>query len=65
MIIRDLYNDAVQNDEESLLLLLDFLIFEKQVLAMEDDSSKLDHYFKSNNKERMNQLLSDYRRKEF
>ncbi|MBP1950047.1 hypothetical protein [Virgibacillus litoralis] len=62
MTIRDLYNDAVKFDESHVLLLLDFLLFEKRSIAFNDDVSVLELYFNAKHKERMNQLLLEYKR---
>lgn len=61
MDIRQLYADAILGDHESLILLIEFLVFEKQVLTFESHQSELDLYFKPNNKQRMNKLLLEYR----
>lgn len=59
--IRELYNAAVTENQEPVLLLLDFLIFEKEVLTFECDPVELNLYFKANNKKRMNELLLKYK----
>lgn len=61
MDIRELYNEAVKDNREPLILLLDFLLFEKQTIKFEDDTSVLDVYFLPKHKERMNKLLIEYR----
>jgi hypothetical protein len=63
MKIRELYLDAVEYNEPSLLLLLDFLIYEKKVLTMEDDVKKLDYYFQDRFKNKMNAYLLEYKNK--
>lgn len=40
-----------------------FLVFEKQVVDMEDDESALDLFFKPNNRERMRRELIAYKKK--
>ncbi|MCM3598984.1 hypothetical protein M4D55_24925 [Metabacillus idriensis] len=60
MKISDLYLDAIEYKEPSLLLLLDFLLYEKQAISMDDDVSELGLYFKENNKQKMNALLLEY-----
>lgn len=61
MQIRDWYLDAVDYNQESLLLLLDFLIYEKKVLTMEDDEEKLQFYFQEKFRNRMNEHLKKYK----
>lgn len=63
MTIRELYNDAVINDEPALQLMLDFLIFEKETVKFEDDKSALDLYMMDKHKEKMNRLLEEYKQK--
>lgn len=63
MKVRQLYNDAVQFNQANLLLLLDFLLFEKGSIKFEDDVSVLDLYFKEKNRPRLNKLLLEYKEK--
>lgn len=59
--VGELYNDAIVFNESSILLLLDFLIFEKDTVKMEDPISTLELYFKPNNRSKMNRLLDEYK----
>ncbi len=61
MNLKELYTEAIIGNFESLSLLIEFLVLEKQVLTWESDKSELDLYFKPNNKERMNKLLLEYK----
>lgn len=61
--IRELYNDAVILNLDPVLLLLDFLLFEKQAIKFENNIKVLDLYFKENNRARMNKLLIDFKTK--
>lgn len=63
MTIRELYNGAVIYKLDSLILLLDFLLFEKEVINLESDKAELDLYFKENNRARMNKLLIEFKTK--
>ncbi len=63
MKIRKLYNQAVEHDEDSLLLMLDFLLFEKETIKFEDDESVLDLYFMDKHRAKMNKLLLEYKEK--
>ncbi len=60
MTIRETYEQSILNDSYWLQVLIEFLVFEKEVLTFEDDKSELDLYFKPNNQARMNQLLLEY-----
>ncbi|WP_407270011.1 hypothetical protein [Radiobacillus sp. PE A8.2] len=62
MTIRELYNDAVIYDEPHLILLLDFLLFEKRTINLDDEKCVLDLYFKKNNRNRLNKLVLEYKR---
>lgn len=61
MDLKEVYTDAIQQEFESLSLLIEFLVLEKKVLTWESDYKELDLYFKPNNKKRMNNLLLDYK----
>ncbi|GGN54966.1 hypothetical protein [Oceanobacillus indicireducens] len=63
MNLRELYTEAIAEKFHSLCLLIEFLVFEKQVLSFESDARELDLYFKPNNRRRMNYLLLEYRQK--
>ncbi|WP_106494924.1 hypothetical protein [Lentibacillus sp. Marseille-P4043] len=63
MNLKEVYTEAISGEFESLSLLIEFLVFEKQVLTFDDDRKELDLYFKPNNKARMNKLLLEYRTK--
>ncbi|MFJ5625418.1 hypothetical protein ACIQD3_22575 [Peribacillus loiseleuriae] len=63
MKIKELYSDAVKYNYHSLILMIEFLIFEKKTVKIDDDISALDLYLKPNNHARMNQLLDVYDRK--
>ncbi|MGY3716763.1 hypothetical protein ACWE42_14690 [Sutcliffiella cohnii] len=63
MKIEDWYLDAIDHNEESLILLIDFLVYEKKVLHMEDDESKLEHYFQERFRNSMNAYLYEYQQK--
>jgi len=63
LILRELYEESIKGNHESLSLLIEFLVFEKEVLTFDHDSKELDFYCKPNNKPRMNQLLLEYKEK--
>lgn len=60
MTIKELYHHAILLNEPSLILLIDFLVKEKQVLTLQDDTSKLDYYFQDKFQNKMNQYLVEY-----
>src|SRR5699024_6252947 len=43
--------------------LIGFLVFEKEVLTMQDDTNELDLYFQKQHQERMNKELHAYKQK--
>lgn len=63
MTIRYIYEQSILENLYWLQVLIEFLVFEKEVITFEDDKSALDLYFKPNNEARMNQLLKEYANK--
>lgn len=63
MTINEIYTRAMQAKCEWLIVLIEFLVFEKGVICFGDKAHVLDLYFKPNNEKRMNQLLLAYRKK--
>src|SRR5699024_6262575 len=63
MTLNELYDLAIKHDYLDLQALIMFLVYEKKVLKMEDDSSELDLYFLEKHKERMNKELHAYKAK--
>lgn len=61
--IRDWYLDAVDYNQGPLLLLLDFLIYEKKVLSFDDPEEKLHFYFQDKFREKMNEHLAQFKAK--
>lgn len=53
----------MNGDYVDLQTLIMFLVFEKQVLTMDDDASELYRYFKKQHNDRMNQELNGYKSK--
>lgn len=62
MTIKSLFDIAIKNNFIDLQALIMFLVFEKKVLTMEQDSKKLDLYFLEQHSERMNHELRLYKR---
>lgn len=63
MIIKQLLHEAFAEDDINLQALIMFLVFEKQVLSMEDDQSELKLYFSPKHNARMGEELTKYKRK--
>lgn len=63
MNLREVYTDSIEQDFESLSLLIEFLVMEKQVLNWESDYKELDRYFLPQHYERMTKLILEYQNK--
>lgn len=63
MVIKELLSDAIKNNYVDLQALIMFLVFEKEVLNMEDDAKELDVYFSVKHNQRMNKELVAYKHK--
>lgn len=61
MKVKELYRDAMDDEQQTLLLVLDYLIKERQVLSLDDDKSKLDYYLQDRFKDKMNEYLKEYK----
>lgn len=63
MTVRDYYQEALINNFYSLILLIEFLVYEKQVHQLTDDASVLNKYYLPKHRERMTGLLMEYHNK--
>lgn len=63
MTVKELYQESIIHKHHSLLLLIDFLVNEKKVLKMDDDSDKLCFYLEDRFAERMKAHLNEYNQK--
>lgn len=63
MLIKELFEESTKNNYIDLQALIMFLVFEKQVLGMEEDSSSLDKYFLDKHSQKMNKELMSYKQK--
>lgn len=63
MIIRELLDEAIENDMLDLQALIMFLVFEKKVMDMNDDIKELDLYFLPKHQKRMNKEIIKYKKK--
>jgi len=60
MTIRELYAVAIEQKEESLILLLDLLLFAKKAVKFDDDTKVLRKYYKPEFQAKMNEYLSSH-----
>lgn len=63
MTILDLYLEG-KDEFPSLKLLIDFLVFEKKVVKMDDPIDKLDYYLQDKFHNKMNEYLGGYKQKQ-
>src|SRR5699024_6914567 len=63
MTIKELFKQAVEQNLLDLQILIMFLVYEKQVLTMDDDTKELDLYFLEKHHKRMRKLLLEYKAK--
>lgn len=63
MTIKEIYTISIKDGYEELSLLIEFLVFDKNVVGFDDKQDVLDLYFKPNNEARMKKLLLEYREK--
>lgn len=63
MTVRELYNEAIKEGHYSLQLLIEFLLLEKRVIQLNDDTSVLDYYFQEKFHRKMNEYLAEYEKK--
>lgn len=63
MTIRDIYNESITENLYWLQILIEFLVFEKQVHTWDEDKSVLDLYFLPKHHDRMNEELRKYAQK--
>lgn len=62
MLVKDVLDQAMEDNAVDLQALIMFLVFEKQVLDMESSSSELDLYFLPKHRKRMNKEINTYKR---
>lgn len=62
MTLKELLKEAIQHEEHELEHLILFLVFEKKVLSLDDDSSELNFYFKPKFRKRMIEHLKKYQK---
>ena len=59
MTVGELLQEAIASGENSLVLLIDFLIF-KNAVTYDDDASKIDHYLQDRFRRKMSEYLTDH-----
>lgn len=62
MTVQDWYEEA-KGQHYGLQLLIEYLVFEKKVLKMDDDTEKLEFYFQDRFSSKMNEYLREYEKK--
>ncbi len=63
MTVKDLYAEAIKLNQYALILLIEFLVYEKAVVKMTDQEEKLFFYLQPKFKEKMNGHLKNYHTK--
>ena len=63
MLIKGLLEKAIEHNLVDLQALIMFLVFEKEVLSMDDEKSSLNLYYLPKHRERMNHEISEYKKK--
>lgn len=58
--IKDLYMESIKDNHYGLNLLIQFLVYEKKVVKLDDDISKLDFYLQDRFTDKMNAYLRSY-----
>lgn len=61
MTIEELFRGAIEDELIDLQALIMFLVFEKKVLHMTDDTSELELYYQEKHRKRMNSEISAYK----
>jgi hypothetical protein len=60
MTIRELYSEAIKGKHNSLQLIIEFAVYEKKVLKMEDSSKNLHRFFNPKHRNYVNSHLKEY-----
>jgi hypothetical protein len=63
MVVKDWYELAIENKADSLLFLLDFLIFEKEKLKMDDPEERLHFMMKEEFRPQVDKALLIYKKR--
>ncbi|MCY8098354.1 hypothetical protein [Bacillus atrophaeus] len=60
MTVRDWYREALQHNYYSLILLIEFLVYEKKTINLQDPEQALNFYMQERFKDKMNAYLLAY-----
>lgn len=60
MKVQDYYLEAIKGGYTPLVKLIEMLVREKKTIKLTDDAAVLNLYFKPNNRDKMNKLLTEY-----
>ena len=63
MTVKEHYLEALKHKYYSLQLLIEFLVYEKQVLTFSDNGDKLTYYLQDKFRAYINQYLAEYKKK--
>ncbi|MCI9883868.1 hypothetical protein NST73_06885 [Bacillus sp. FSL W7-1034] len=63
MTVKDWYKEAIKLNQYALILLIEFLVYEKAVIKMTDQEEKLFFYLQPKFHSRMNDHLKHYHTK--
>lgn len=63
MTVKDWYKEAIKFNQYALILLIEFLVYEKAVLKMTNQEEQLFFYLQPKFKEKMNEHLKNYHTK--
>ncbi|WP_261134779.1 hypothetical protein [Bacillus sp. Marseille-Q3570] len=64
MKIRDLYADGIVYNEETLLIVLDYFIYEEKSLHMQDDLTKFEHLLSTASR-KINEKIKVYKKNRY
>jgi hypothetical protein len=64
MTVKEYYLEALKHKYQSLQALIEFLVYEKQVLKFTDSEDKLTYYLQDKFRIYINQYLADYMKKQ-
>lgn len=62
MKIVEYYEESRLHGHDSLTMFIDFLVYEKRAVKMEDDEEKLNYYLQDRFHNRMNEYLAEYKK---
>ncbi|MCM3353182.1 MULTISPECIES: hypothetical protein [Bacillus subtilis group] len=60
MTVRDWYREALRHNYYSLILLIEFLVYEKKTISLQDPEQALNFYLQERFKDKMNAYLLAY-----